>query len=93
MINFNEYFEGDVKSLGYDSRFGKSTVGVMNPGKYTFGTAQHEIMTIVEGLLMVKLPGQEEFEAFKDGETFEVAANSSFDVKCTGQVAYLCKYR
>ncbi len=93
MISANEYFDATVKSLGYESNEGKSTVGVMEPGEYEFGTSSHEIMTVVEGELVVQLPNSTDWTSYKDGETFEVEANSSFKVKSVGQTSYLCKYR
>ncbi|WP_026462616.1 pyrimidine/purine nucleoside phosphorylase [Adhaeribacter aquaticus] len=93
MINVNEYFSGTVKSLGYQSPEGKSTVGVMEEGDYEFGTSQHEIMTVIEGELTVLLPGDQDYKTFTKGQTFEVPANASFKVKSKGQTAYLCQYR
>ncbi|GAB3164333.1 pyrimidine/purine nucleoside phosphorylase [Telluribacter humicola] len=93
MISANEYFGGSVKSLGYQTAAGKSTVGVINEGEYEFGTSQHEIMTIVEGELNVQLPGSEDFQLYGQGQTFEVPANASFKVQASGPVSYLCQYR
>lgn len=47
MISTNEYFDGNVKSLGYTSQDGKSTIGVMEKGDYEFGTSAHETMTVI----------------------------------------------
>jgi hypothetical protein len=93
MINVNEYFEGTVKSLGYDSADGKSTIGVIEPGEYEFGTSSHETMVVIEGELVALLPGQSEWKSFKNSESFEVPANSSFKVKASSQTSYLCKYK
>jgi uncharacterized protein YaiE (UPF0345 family) len=93
MINVNEYFNGTVKSLGYTSTEGKSTVGVIEPGEYEFGTSTHETMIVIQGELVALLPGQSEWKSFKNFESFEVEANSSFKVKATHQTAYLCKYK
>ena len=93
MINVNEYFGGTVKSLGYNSVEGKSTVGVIEPGEYEFGTSSHETMVVVEGELIALLPGQSDWKSFKNSESFEVPANSSFKVKATSQTSYLCKYK
>ncbi|MGV3502630.1 MAG: pyrimidine/purine nucleoside phosphorylase [Adhaeribacter sp.] len=93
MIQVNEYFGGTVKSLGYESAAGKSTVGVLEAGTYTFGTSQHEIMTIVEGELEALLPGESEWQVYGAGKVFEVPANASFQVKAQGQTSYLCQYR
>lgn len=92
MLEVNEYFEGAVKSIAFQSATLPATVGVMKAGEYTFGTSQKEYMTVVSGELLVKLPGSEEFVSFKDGETFTVEANQSFDLQVTIDTAYLCKY-
>lgn len=93
MISENQYFDGNVKSLGYETAKGKSTVGIINAGEYEFGTAQKEIMHVIEGELSALLPGENDWQVFKAGMHFEVAANSSFKVKSTVQTAYLCQYR
>ncbi len=93
MIIENQYFDGKVKSLGYETAEGKSTIGVINPGEYTFGTAQKEIMHIIEGELEALLPETTEWQSIKAGRKFEVPANSSFKVKTIVQMAYLCQYR
>jgi len=92
MITVNEYFNGAVKSLGYENN-GKSTVGVINNGEYEFGTSTHETMIIVEGEMEVLFAGETEWKTYHTGEKFEVEANSSFKVKVAGQVSYLCKYK
>lgn len=92
MIKSNEYFDAQVKSLGYASAEGNSTVGVMEPGEYEFGTATHETMVVIEGELVALLPGEKEWKSFKSGTSFEVEGNSSFKVKSIGQTSYLCKY-
>ena len=92
MINSNEYFEGNVKSLGYSTNKGNSTIGVMEEGEYEFSTSSHETMTVIEGRLDVQNADQENWKSFDNGESFEVEANSSFKVKTVGQTSYLCTY-
>ena len=92
MLEVNEYFDGNVKSIGFQSTSLPATVGVMVAGEYTFGTSQKEYMTVVCGELIVKLPGSDAFVSFKDGETFIVEANQSFDLQVPQDTAYLCKY-
>ena len=91
MIAVNEYFDGAVKSLAYENN-GKSTVGVIDAGEFEFGTASPETMTIVEGEMHVLLNGETEWALFGAGDSFKVAANSSFNVKLTKQASYLCRY-
>ena len=93
MISSNEYFDANVKSLGYTSATGKSSVGVMEEGAYEFGTATHETMIVIEGELIALLPGDTEWKSFKAGTSFEVEGNSSFKVKSVGQTSYLCQYK
>lgn len=93
MLNVNEYFDGSVKSIALENNQGQLTVGVMEAGEYTFGTSQHETMTVVSGALTVKLPGSEEWVTYAAGERFEVDADQSFDLKVAEQAAYLCQYR
>jgi len=93
MISENQYFDGQVKSLGYENPEGRSTVGVILPGEYQFGTAEKEIMHVVEGELSVLLPEATEWETFAAKSAFEVPANSSFKVKAATATAYLCQYR
>lgn len=93
MISTNEYFDGNVKSMGYSTESGKSTLGVMNAGTYEFSTSEHETMTVVEGAMTVKLPGATEWVTYKAGEAYEIDANKKFQVKVAGQTAYLCQYK
>ncbi|MFT7374112.1 MAG: hypothetical protein ACI9T9_002817 [Oleiphilaceae bacterium] len=92
MLEVNEYFDGKVKSIAFKTSTLPATVGVMVAGDYTFGTSQKEYMSVVSGELIAKLPGSEAFVSFKDGETFIVEANQSFDLKVPQDTAYLCKY-
>ncbi|WP_207425495.1 pyrimidine/purine nucleoside phosphorylase [Pedobacter sp. SYSU D00535] len=93
MINVNEYFDGAVKSLGYESAEGKSTIGVIEKGEYEFGTSQHETMVVIEGALEALLPDSTEWTMYSNGQSFEVPANTSFKVKAQQQTSYLCKYK
>ena len=92
MFDVNEYFDGNVKSIAFKGEKLPSTVGVMAPGEYEFGTSQNEVMTVISGALTVKLPGETEFKTYTSGSSFNVAANQSFDVKVEQDTAYLCTY-
>jgi uncharacterized protein YaiE (UPF0345 family) len=93
MIKINEYFEGAVKSLEYQSKEGKSTIGVIESGEYEFGTSQHETMYVIEGSIKVLLPEQQEWQLFSAGQAFEVDSGLAFKVKTAQQASYLCKYK
>lgn len=92
MLKVNEYFEGGVKSISFQGPQLASSVGVMAPGAYEFGTSQKETMTVVAGELRVRLPGESEFRAYGAGDQFIVEANQTFALEVASDTAYLCTY-
>ncbi|WP_423252540.1 pyrimidine/purine nucleoside phosphorylase [Vibrio vulnificus] len=78
MIKENSYFAGNVKSLGFNQQGEDSSVGVMLPGNYTFGTDAPERMTVVKGALVIKREGDEEWSTYQAGETLEVGGKMVF---------------
>lgn len=91
-LTVNEYFDGKVKSIGFQTKTLPATVGVMAVGEYIFSTSKKEVVTVVSGCLIVKLPGSTEWKDYKVGDSFEVAANESFNLKVEEETAYLCIY-
>lgn len=92
MFKVNEYFEGKVKSIAFQTKTLPATVGVMAVGDYEFDTSQKEVMTVVSGQLTVKLPGSNQWQDFPAGKSFIVAANEKFQLKVAEETAYLCTY-
>lgn len=92
MLTVNEYFEGNVKSIGFQTQTLPASVGVMAVGKYTFDTSQRETMQVVSGKLTVRLPGTDEWQDYVAGSSFVVEANLAFDLVVEVETAYLCVY-
>tara|TARA_R110002072_G_scaffold36301_3_gene106983 strand:+ start:21821 stop:22105 length:285 start_codon:yes stop_codon:yes gene_type:complete len=92
MLNVNEYFAGNVKSIGFQTETLPASVGVMAVGEYTFDTSQRETMTVVSGKLTVKLPATNSWQDFPAGTSFIVDAEQAFDLKVDIETAYLCTY-
>jgi len=92
MFDVNEYFEGKVKSIGFQTETLPATVGVMAPGEYEFGTSQKETMTVVSGVLEVKLPSESAYSNYTAGQSFVVGANEKFQLIVRVDTAYLCTY-
>lgn len=89
----NVYFDGKVTSRTVLFSDGsRKTLGFMLPGDYEFNTAAREVMEILGGEMEVLLPGHENWQTFKEGQSFEVPANSSFKLKLNGPVDYCCSY-
>ena len=93
MFKVNEYFDGNVKSIAFGMTAGPATIGVMAVGEYEFGTATVEIMTVISGALSVQQPGETEWKTYNKFESFEVAKDVKFRVKCTEDTPYLCLYK
>lgn len=92
-MNVNEYFNGNVKSIGFENSEGRITSGVMAVGEYEFSTSENELMKVVSGAMSAKLPGQDAFQKFAPGQEFEIPANMKFQVSVSEPTAYLCFYR
>ena len=93
MFKVNEYFEGKVKSIGFTTKEGPATVGVMAEGEYEFGTSSKEYMTVISGKLTVKLPGETEWKTFGKNEMFSVDSNQKFQVRVENDTSYICLYK
>jgi purine/pyrimidine-nucleoside phosphorylase len=91
-MKVNEYFGGNVKSIGFENSEGRATAGVMAVGEYEFGTSERELMKIVSGKLRAKLPGSDSFQSYGAGTEFVVPANVKFQVNVQEPTAYLCFY-
>ena len=88
----NIYYDGKVTSRTVELSDGTTqSLGIMLPGDYTFGTNEAEIMEIMSGELEIKLPG-EEWKILNTPESFNVPANSSFDLKIKTVTDYCCSY-
>ena len=92
MFEVNEYFDGKVKSIAFDTDTLPATMGVMAIGDYEFGTSQFETMTVVSGMMSVKLPGSQQWQTFGPNENFTVEADQRFNVQVKSNTAYLCTY-
>jgi uncharacterized protein YaiE (UPF0345 family) len=89
----NVYFEGNVSSRTVKFADGSSkTLGFMLPGEYSFGTADAELMEIIDGELGVLLPDTEQWQTIKGGDSFNVPANARFTVKVHRHTDYICSF-
>jgi uncharacterized protein YaiE (UPF0345 family) len=70
----------------------KKSAGVVLPSQLTFGTAAAEIMECVAGSCEYKLDGTDQWLTSKAGESFQVPANSKFDIRVTESYHYICHY-
>jgi purine/pyrimidine-nucleoside phosphorylase len=89
----NVYFDGKVTSRTVEFANGDvKTLGIMMPGEFRFGTAKKEIMEILSGQVEILLPGEDLWRKISGGDSFEVPANSAFDIKVLSVTDYCCSY-
>jgi len=89
----NIYYEGRVISRNIFFKDGsKKTLGVMMVGEYEFNTALREVLEIISGKLNFKVDGSDDWQFIKEGMSFNVPENSSFQVKVLELVNYTCSY-
>ena len=91
MIKVNTYFDGNVKSLGFEREDAAYTAGVFMPGAYTFDTQKEEHLTITVGEIDIQPPGSE-WRRLKTGETIIIPANANVDLKVEQPASYICMY-
>ena len=89
----NVYFDGKCVSHSFTLADGtKKSVGVVLPATLTFNTGAAEIMECVGGSCEYRLKGSEAWLSAKEGESFEIPANSSFDIRVGEAYHYICHY-
>jgi len=89
----NIYFDGKVTSRSVVFPDGsRKTLGIMLPGEYEFNTDDKEIIEIISGDLEVSLPESEGWKTIKDGEAFEVPAQSKFGLRVKRITDYCCSF-
>ena len=89
----NVYFDG--KCVSHTVLFAdgtKKTVGVILPSTLTFSTESPEMMEGIAGSCRVRLRGDEVWRSYGAGETFAIAANSSFEIACDEPYHYVCHF-
>ncbi len=92
MIKLNEYFNGNIKSLGARIEGQEFTAGIVLPGSYTLPTEKNEHLTVTIGQLEVRLPNSD-WQKVKKGETIIVPAKTEFQLKTDKTSSYVCLYK
>ncbi len=90
----NVYFDGKCVSHGLTFADGrKCTVGVILPSTLTFSTGAAEVMEGTAGSCEYRLSGSDEWVGAGAGQKFSVPANSSFEIRVSGEpYSYICHF-
>jgi len=92
-VEHNVYFDGKVQSLGFASDEGDATVGVVEPGTYTFPTDSAEQITMLSGAGRVKLP--DGCREFRKGDVIMLPADAevTWTIDPGADACYLCNFK
>lgn len=89
----NVYFDGKCVSHTVTLADGtRKSVGVILPSTLTFNTGAPEVMELLEGRCRVRLAGSAAWVDYAGGQSFEVDANSSFDIETLANLHYVCHF-
>ncbi len=89
----NIYHDGRVTSRSVITAEGEmKTLGIMLPGTYHFSTEAPEVMEVTQGSCRVKLADTQEWVTYSEGESFNVPANSHFEIEVDTILDYTCHF-
>lgn len=89
----NVYDGGKVTSRTIITADGENkTLGIMLPGSYNFNTGAAEIMELLGGTCRVRLTGNDDWNGYAESESFNVPANSSFNIEVVELLDYICHF-
>ncbi len=89
----NVYFDGKCVSHSFTLADGtKKSVGVVLPSTLTFNTGAAEIMECVAGSCEYKLKDSDAWLTSKEGQSYHVPANSSFEIRVGQAYHYICHF-
>ena len=65
---------------------------VILPASLTFTTGVPEVMELTGGKCRVRMKGEDKWTEYQAGQSFDVPANSAFDIEVTETMDYVCHY-
>lgn len=90
----NIYHEGRVTSRTVVTAAGEmKTLGVMLPGTYRFTTQAPESIDVTQGRCRVKIADRAGWQEYQEGESFEIPANSHFEIEVNELLDYVCHFQ
>jgi len=81
MFKQYELFGGKVVAIDYSSAEGQSTIGVISPGVYKFGTDADERLTITSGEISYRKYKGDDWVRYGTQSTFTVGDGEIFELK------------
>lgn len=90
----NIYHDGRVTSRTVVTASGEmKTLGVMLPGTYRFSTQAPETIDVTQGRCRVKIADRADWREYQAGESFDIPANSHFEIEIDELLDYVCHFQ
>jgi len=80
------YHDGKFQNLKFSSEGQDASVGVLEPGKYTFTTEQEETVTCLTGEITI------DEKTIRPGEKITTPENTEFTISTDTCSSYICIY-
>ena len=91
MITVNDYFNGKIKSLGFERDGVSYTVGVFLPGEYKIKTEEEEHISVTLGDFEIRLP-KGGWKRIELGDKIVIPESTEFYLKVENVASYICTY-
>lgn len=89
----NVYHGGKVTSRTVITAQGEmKTLGIMLAGVHRFTTQSPETIDVTQGHCRVKLENEQAWKSYQAGESFQVPANTSFEIEVDDLLDYVCHF-
>lgn len=93
LVHANIYNNGACQSRTLIFADGsKKTLGVYLPGEFVFDSHEPERVLITNGAIEVKFQTDGDWHEICAGETYDVPANCTFQVRCNQLAEYICVF-
>ncbi|MBF0219191.1 MAG: pyrimidine/purine nucleoside phosphorylase [Gammaproteobacteria bacterium] len=89
----NVFFDGQCISHTILTADGsRKSLGVILPGTLVFNTGAPERMELLKGECRVRLQGDESWQNYSGGESFNVEGESRFEIEVFSIIHYVCHF-
>ena len=85
-MNHNSYSDGNVQNLEFINDGQRISIGVVEPGEYSFTSEASEHVTCITGKITIN------GEPIGPGQSATIDTNSPFTLSVEQTSSYLCKY-
>ena len=84
-----ELFGGNILATDFACPGGVSTVGVLKPGIYKFGTENNEKISVTSGEILFRNQRDSQWKSYFPFESFQIIKGDIFELKARSTASYI----